>query len=277
MTTLNQNAPAATAPKSGDFKGGHYYGIDNYGDWFPLYEPEKNFTLREARKIVDGGGVAVPSVTTYFNVLNKPQLNDWAQENAANAMFDFLCDHDASEDQRSDYVEWAISKASEASRPAADLGTRIHKAIELCLADKDYDAELAPYVNNVLIERSRLGIANSVQEEIVGSLKYGYAGRADDLSDGMTALDYKSRKSKGKKVASYETDPVQIAAYGFAKWGNDFFKRGRGIVLAISTTAPGLVTPHEWTGPELVPAFEAFLALTAVWRFMNNFDPRGTA
>src|SRR5207244_2191469 len=125
-----------------------------------------------------------------------------------------------------------------------------------------------------LTERFRQGITNGEQEQCIGSLKYGYAGKADDLSDGMTVADYKSRKSKGKKVPSYETDAVQLAAYGFAKWGNEFFKKGRGIILAISTTEPGLVTPHVFSGPDLVKAFQAFLALTETWRYINSFDPR---
>jgi hypothetical protein len=287
---LNQSAPHAEAPKgSSDFKGGHYYGYRLTNDtpegkirglaceWFPLYEPEKNFTLREARKIQAEGGVAVPSVTTYFSALAKPQLVTWAQENVAKACWDMMNDSNpAGTFDMDTWVEKALATASGASKGAADLGTRIHKAIELAISGDAYSEELAEYVTAVKDERDRLGITDSVQEECVGSLKYGYAGRADDLSAGMTVMDYKSRKSKGKKVPTYETDKVQLAAYGYAKWGNAFFKSGRGIVVAISTTQPGLTTPHVWGGAELVEAFQAFLALTTTWRYINNYDPRST-
>lgn len=284
---LNQEAPHAVAPKgSGDFKGGHYYGrrpvpsapmlrdIHHY-EWFPLYEPEKNFTLRQARKIQAEGGVAVPSVTTYFGALAKQQLVQWGQENVAKACWDMQRDGNPADTWTLDtWIDKALATASGASKGARDLGTRIHKAIELRVGGGAYENALSPYVDAVVEERSELLITNSAQEECVGSMKYGYAGKGDDFSDGMTVTDYKSRKSKGKKVAVHETDPMQLAAYGYAKWGNAFFKKGRGIILAISTTTPGLVTPHVFTGPELVEAFNAFLSLTATWRYINNFDPR---
>ncbi len=275
VATLFTPAPAAVAPAgSGDFKGGHYYGQDDAGNWIPLYAPGKNFTLREARKLHADGKVAAPSVTTYMGTIAKPQLDQWKQENVAKACW---AQHFAStiwhgEDE---WVYAALATASGASKGAMDLGTQIHGAIENFVGGVDYDADMQVYVDAVAKERTRLGITKSYPEISIGSLKYGYAGRCDDHTDDLLILDYKSRKSTGKKkVASYETDSVQLAAYGFARFGNEFFKSGRGAIFAISTTEPGLVTVHEWTGAALVQPFEAFLAMTAVWRFTNNFDPR---
>lgn len=271
MTAHTIPIPNAVAPKTGgDFKGGHYYGHEN-GLWVPLYEPEKDFTLRQARKLHAEGKVAVPSVTTYMGIMNKPQLNKWGQENVAKACWAQKEGFGGTEEE---WIDKALATASGASRGAMDLGTRIHKADELAATGQEYDADLDVYVQAIAKARAELGLKASHREECMGSLKYGVGGRCDEWTDCMAIIDLKSRKSKGKKVASYETDPIQLACYGFCKWGNAFFKQGRGVIIAISTTNPGLVTVHQWAGTELVQAFEAFLSMTAVWRYINNCDPR---
>lgn len=276
MPTLNQSAPAA-APSKASSDSSHWYSYDATAGWQPLYTPEKNYTLRQARVDQAAGMVVVPSVTTIMKALNKPQLTNWLMEQVAEAAYvqhvlpPGVWDKDA-------FIEQAIDTANNSSKGAMDLGTRIHKAIEDAIAGKDWDAALDEYVQPVLAERRNRLVTQSVQEACLGSTKYGYAGRCDDYSDdGMVIRDYKSRKSKGKKVASYETDPLQLAAYGYARWGNPFFKEGRGEIWGISTTQPGLLTVHEFTGKELIPAFTAFLALCDVWRFTNNFDARVNA
>lgn len=273
-------APPATAAQKGggSDEGSHYYTTDPAtGAWLPLYTEAKSFTLREARKMANDGQVAVPSVTTYFKVLNKPQLVRWQVEQAAregvNAGEVLVRGGYPDADTA---IEYAVRAAANTNLDAMQLGTRIHKAIEEAVAGNAYDADLDPYVIPALQVRDTLGRDRN-PEECMGSLKYGYAGRCDDygMAD-MAIIDYKSRKAKGKKVPSHETDPMQLAAYGFAKWGNAFFKHGSGHIIGISTSNPGDVTLHSWTGPELVPAFEAFLALTTTWRYINKFDPRRT-
>lgn len=263
--------------------GGHYYGVDKTavganGDpvWVPLYEPNKSYTLREARALRAAGGIAIPSVTTYFKAMAKPQLERWKQGQAAGAMFDSLLTGSVlpRSDQREDAIKQSLSTAGNASRGAMDLGTRIHGAIEDAVRGKVPSPDMKVYVDAVLDARAGLGITASHPEQCVGSLKYGYAGRCDDYTDDMQVIDYKSRKSRGNKVTVNESDPMQLAAYGYAKFGNAFFRDGKGHIFAISTTTPGLLTVHTFTGPQLVLAFQTFLALTQVWRFAHNFDPR---
>ena len=271
MPTLNQSAPAA-APSKASSDSSHWYGYDATAGWQPLYTPEKNYTLRQARVDQAAGMVVVPSVTTIMKALNKPQLTNWLMEQVAEAAWSEPSKPDM---EKEIWVERVIATANNSSKGAMDLGTRIHKAIEDAIAGNDWDAALDEYVQPVLAERRMRLVTQSVQEACLGSTKYGYAGRCDDYSDdGMVIRDYKSRKSKGKKVASYETDPLQLAAYGYARWGNPFFKDGRGEIWGISTTQPGLLTVHDFTGKELIPAFTAFLALCDVWGFTNNFDAR---
>ena len=273
MTTLNMtDVPMAAAAKATS-DSSHWYGYDN-GQWLPLYTPEKNYTLREARKDQSAGKVVVPSVTTIFKVLAKPSLDKWKMEQVAKAAMADPRDQSTgiSDDE---WIDSIIETASNASKCAMDLGTRIHAGIESAISGGEWDADLDVYVRPVLAKRAELGIKESVQEQCVGSTKYGYAGRGDDRSDStMTFRDYKSRRSKGKKVPVYETDFAQLAAYSFATWGNDFFKRGSAEVWGISTSEPGLLTVTTKTGPELVADFQCFLALNTVWQHMNDFDPR---
>ena len=271
MSTLFTEAPALKADKSADFVGSHYYSYEPAKGWFPLYEPGKNFTLREARKVHKEGKVVVPSVTTYFKVLHKQNLVDWLIGQHLDVA---LRTPVAQFNNTEEWKDHVCNVASNSSKGAADLGTKIHANIEAAVGGKDYDADMAQYVEPVLAKRAELGLQSVAQEKSVGSLKYGYGGKVDDLCTGLTVVDYKSRKGRKGKVASYSTDELQGAAYGFCEYGNEFFRNGKFYVFGISTTEPGVITVHEFAGKDLVPAFEAFLGLMQVWRFENNFDPR---
>jgi hypothetical protein len=269
MLTLNQTAPAAKAASQ---DAGHYY-LHSAGTWSPLYTPEKNYTLREARKDKAAGKQVVPSVTTIQKVLHKQMLLNWKMEQVAKACFS-AGKEGAIWSSMEDYVDAMVARADGASAGAADLGTKIHAADEANFFGHDYDAAMKPYVDAISIARIQAGVRTIGRETACGSLEHGYGGKCDEHGQGMTICDIKSRKSKGKKVASYETDAFQLAAYGYALFGADFFTGGRGIIFAVSTTDVGLVTTHTFTGPELRPAFDAFLALCAVWRYTSKFDSR---
>lgn len=272
MISLNEQAPAAKAVPT---DSSHWYSHTPEWGWRPLYTPEKNYTLREARKAKEAGECVVPSVTTYFKCLHKQQLLDWKIEQAiryadANPRGATLIE---------EWIDSVTSKADSARRPAADLGTAIHAAVELAIADKPYDAAMDVYVQAVLAERAKLGIKSLGVETCCGSKSFGYGGKCDEHAEGMLIVDLKSRKSKrtatGKlsKVTSYSTDKMQTAAYGYALFGDEFFTKGAGIVLGISTTEPGLVTPHIFMGDELLEAFDAFRGLIKIFAFENNFSP----
>ena len=278
MTTLNMEAPAAPTTKKshGD---GHYYGFTEQAGWFPLYKDGGTFGMREARKLHEAGQIAMPSATGYIKCLSKPHLEDWKNEQVAKACWGQR-NTIGTAGNEDEFVEAAIETASNASKGAMDLGTAVHQAIEDCINGKDYAAEYDAYVTPVMKEMAALGMDGSEAEQCVGSLKYGVGGKVDITHRAsMTIGDTKTRghkilKTKASKVPYYETDLIQTACYGYCTFGNAFFISGRAVILAVSTVQPGLVTPHVFTGKELVPAFEAFLALTTLWRFTHNCDPR---
>lgn len=268
---LNQNAPAAKAEKAGD--SSHWYGHTPEAGWHPLYTPDKNFTLRQARVVQAEGGIAVPSVTTYLSDIDKKPVIDWKMEQVAKA-----CRHMALQSlpevidrySEQEWCEMAIGTASRASHPARDLGTAIHAAIELAVAGKDYDAAMDVYVQPVLAERAKWSLVSIAQEKCVGNAEMGYAGKVDDLCEGMIVSDYKSRG----KANAYPTDWVQAAAYGYAEWGNSFFLSGAAIIFPIGTKEPGLVKSVMKPGKELLQAFDAFCGLMQSWRYFHKYDPR---
>lgn len=266
MTILNEQSPAAKSAGKSD--SSHWYGYSDTLGWHPLYTPDKNFTLREARKLQAAGMVAVPSVTTYIGELRKRQVEIWQQEQVAGVCYDFV-PHTRTL-PRDEWIELALDRASNASGPAQKLGSQIHAAIELAVGGKDYDAAMDIYVQPVLRERENWGLISIAQEKCVGHLKLGYGGKVDDICEGMIIVDYKSRG----KVEAYPTDWCQIAAYGYAEFGEAFFDNGSGLAFPISTKEPGIVKPVMKTGAELRQAFEAFLGLTGTWRYFHNYDPR---
>jgi hypothetical protein len=277
MSTLLQEAPAAKAEKAQE--SSHWYEY-TAGVWQPLYTPEKSFTLREARKATKEGRMVVPSVTTYFKALNKQSLIDWKVEAAVRAAARRSGDISIFTDQKGidEWVDSVIAEASHSSRGAMDLGTNIHTAIEQATAGQDYDAAMQVYVEPAMAVRRNEGLVSVSVEECVGSVERGYAGRCDEFFSGMIVGDNKSRKTRpGKKVATYETDACQLAAYGYAKFGGAFFEgasdRG-GVIFVISTSEPGRVEPVWFTRAELYEAWLGFESLTGVWRYINSFDPR---
>lgn len=273
MSTLNMDAPAITAaPSPAD---GHFYGYTKDNGWFPLYKDDGDFKLAAARELIAAGQIAVPSATGYLSVLPSYQLEKYKLENAARAGRD-----NPMQGEERDWLKFVLGVASSASHGARNKGSRVHKAFELANEGKEYDAEEAAYVEPLRQQIVEHGLTGFRSEVCVGSLKYGVGGKADIIHDAsMCIADIKTRghklnKVKASKVPCYEKDRAQLAIYGYCTWGNAFFISGRGIILATSTVKPGLITPHCFTGKELVQDFEAFIATTVIWRWLNECDPR---
>jgi hypothetical protein len=278
MSTLNQtDAPIqASKPDHGD---GHFYGYTKDRGWFPLYNEGGTFGMREARKLHEAGQIAMPSATGYIKCLNKPHLTDWMMEEVAKACW--RIGRKAMGDDENEFVTAALEVARNVSKPSMELGTAVHAQVERAIKGEDYDAQYQVYVDSVMKELEAAGMSGCQAELCTGSLKYGIGGKIDMSHDASRTIgDLKTRgshrvnKVKPSKVPYYESDLMQTACYGYCRYGNAFFTSGRAVIFGASTLIPGLVTPHVFTGKELVPAFEAFLALTAVWRYTHNCDPR---
>jgi hypothetical protein len=260
---------------------GHFYGFTKDRGWFPLYKEGGTFGMKEARKLHEAGEIAMPSATGYIKCMNKPHLVDWQMEEVAKACWGQYQDLDTVWETVEQWSERAIETAGNASKPSMDLGTAVHNAVEKAIKGEEYDAKYQIYVDAVMKELEAAGMAGCAAEECTGSLKYGIGGKIDMSHDAtFTVGDLKTRgshrinKTKPSRVPYYPTDLMQTACYGYCRYGNAFFTKGRAVIFGASTLIPGLVTPHIFEGKDLVPAFEAFLALTTVWRFDHKCDPR---
>jgi len=271
MTLID--APAAVAPKgSQEFEGGHFYQRLPSGVWIPLYQEGGTFNLRDARKLRKSGAIVCPSTTGIFKVLHKQMVVDWVKDRVAEVAWDeALNDPGAIGGNKKEWMERVVAKADRASDPAKQLGGEIHKGIELAIQDREYNANVAVYVEATMEKRREYGVVNISVEQCVGDADIGYAGRCDEFAEDYTVVDLKSRKSKAGEVASYETDVAQTASYGYAKWGDDFLNKGRGLIFGISTTEPGVVTVHEYTSEDLRKAFTAFVGMVGVWNWMKKW------
>jgi hypothetical protein len=222
-------------------------------------------TLADARKL----GL-LPSVTTILGVIDKPQLSDWRVKQAIQACYD-----NRPTGTLEDYTRAMQAKSEEQVGDAADLGTSIHAALESAFAGEDYDPALAVYVKPTLAKVDAAGI-RLLQHELRLVSPYGYAGTTDAVmvdSDGRQGiLDFKSRKTKpGQKCLPWETEPMQIAAYGAAQFGA--IEGLTGANVYISTTEPGRVEIVTYTADQLTEAWEAFLAALNLWSYLKGYQP----
>lgn len=261
--------------------GGHWYSPTGEA----AYEmPKKDgtgmrpTTLRDARAL----GL-LPSVTSVLSVLDRPQLTNWKVKNAVLAAG--ACPR-ADGEPEEDWVGRVLAKASEPTAEAANLGTRIHGAIEAAAAGREWDSgTLGVYVAPVLAwlcAKQRAGWKIMLQEGVVVNLAEGFAGRVDCAmlaADGAVwLLDWKSRKTRPQDsdrtaFSVYDGHRLQAAAY-VSHWADNGIGWGRVHCanVFVSSTEPGrfAVVEHE----NVPAAWAAFKAVLEVWRWQKLYDPR---
>jgi hypothetical protein len=270
------------APKIAEGTAGHWYTKEGEA----AYEvPKKDgngtrpTTLRDARTM----GL-LPSVTTVLGILDKPQLTTWKLKNAVRAAI-AAPRQDGEEEEA--WVDRVLEVAAAPVAEAADLGSRIHAAIETACGGGEWNTrELGAYVAPVLgwiVGKLAGGGKIVAQETVIADAVDGFAGRVDcaieDAAGVVWVLDWKSRKTRDGETdkqafAPYAAQQMQLAAYA-SKWA---VREGRGwdavrcANVITSSTEPGRfgVAVHS----NLEEAWEAFRAALAIWRWSKGYDPR---
>ncbi len=223
-------------------------------------------TIADARKM----GL-YPSVTTVLGILDKPQLGDWKLEQMALAAFNSPAN---GSEPFEVYHQHLLTKAFEQVSDAADLGTAIHAALESHFKGQPVEAGMDTYVEPVarLIERE--GISFNEHELRLVNAQVGYAGTTDAVITraGQTGiLDFKSRKTKpGIACTPWETEPLQIAAYGVAKFG---CVPEIGANVYISTTEKGRVEICWHSYEDLAEAWKTFQSCVQIWQYLKSYRP----
>ena len=226
--------------------------------------------VRDARKLH-----LAPSVTNVLGVLAKEQLATWKVNQA---ILCSLVNPKGQQEPEDSYCKRISSMSMEQVFDAAALGSSIHAGIEMFLKDgSEPDEQVAPYVKPVTDWILSKSLKVHACEKILVDAKYGYAGTADLLfkfgsdGQGFGVIDFKTRKSEpGKKMSSWDTEPLQLAAYAHTAWGEEALPDCLIANILISTTEPGRFEVVKHTDPH--KHFDAFIATLKVWRYMKKYE-----
>ena len=235
-------------------------------------------TIADARKL----GL-YPSVTTVLSVLAKPQLVDWQLGQVAGKAYSNPPQDGESQE---DYARRIISASQEQVGEAANLGTKIHAAIEAHFKGEPVTEEMQVYVRPTVVALENAGIKLLEHELRLVNTELGYAGTTDavmvDAAGIEGILDFKSRKTKpGQKCEPWETEPMQIAAYSSAKFGEETdwstvestLIQPHGANVYISTTEPGRVEIVRYNYKDINAAWTAFCAALELWQHLKGYKP----
>jgi hypothetical protein len=227
--------------------GGHWYQPDGT----PLHQVPKadgkgmrDTTLADARKL----GL-LPSVTGITDIVAKPALMNWKAAQVAAAAFESPPTGDESAEY---FIERVINASHHQVAGAADLGSKVHDALEKLLTEgPDAIAEdMWAYVAPVVAWKKEAKITYDQIENVLVNLEIGYAGRCDvlghDAAGAPVIIDYKTRKTKPKQVCKpYDTQGMQLAAYAVAHYGLDRLPEVKAWNVYISTTEVGRVEGYQ--------------------------------
>ena len=216
----------------------------------------------------------LPSVTNILGVVAKPQLETWKLNQVALAAL-------KNPKQPGEGDEYWMRRIVEASKDttveAADLGSRIHEALEFATQGQPFDESLKVHVQPVVEWITSTGIKIVEREIVLVNPDEGYAGRCDVLfrfgKSGVGSIDFKTRKTvRGKEVTPYDGQGAQLAAYAAAYFGVEALPKCLLANVFISTTEPGRMEVCKHADP--CAEYDFFLSCAAIWRRLKNYDPR---
>jgi len=253
-------------------KVGHWYRADASACFeVPKFKGGgmRSVTIKDARALH-----LYPSVTTILSCLERPALLDWKLKQVAMAAL--TIPHLPGEDSDT-FIARIIKDAFKQVEDAADLGTRIHKALELHFASQPYESDLAVFVQAVDKWMASEGVTIQERELRLVNEEAGYAGTTDLTFanyKGFGVGDYKTRKTNPKYPCTpYDGQIMQTAAYHVAKYGR-IEDAACDFNLFISTTEPGRIEACWYGAPTLRDEYGAFLHVCALWRHLKQYDPR---
>lgn len=239
----------------------------------------------------------LPSVTSILQVIGKPGLDAWKQNQILEAAAECPLGPGESVEDWASHVHMI---SQEKSKIARENGTLIHDAIEDFIKGKSYFVpyELRPSFESACkVIEDNLQLDTATTEATAINSDDGYGGRVDfrgQLVDGKpTIVDFKTQFVKGKPTV-YSTYRYQLAAYAGCMICDDNGYRTHlpleieaGYVLAniIISTNPDY--PGAWWEPMgSVPvrkgwdaklwdtyagAWEGFVSALRLWRLENNY------
>ena len=219
-------------------------------------------TLRDAKQFG-----YVPSVTTILQILDKPQLNRWKQEQVLYASLTMPKGNFTDEQ----WINAIIEDSKAQSRQAMDLGTEVHAQVQGAYEGIAPAPEYAIYVeavrNCIKNEWKDYGYNSWIPESsFAHPLRYG--GKVD-LHNSIAIIDFKTTSLNGEKLkkAGYDEHALQLAAYRLGLK----LERASLCNVYISTSVPGEVYLKIWSDEEALWATKSWLALLEFWKTAKKF------
>jgi hypothetical protein len=240
--------------KSAESESGHFYAADGS----PAYRiigkngKERNTNVKDARE-----RGFVPSVTTVLNIIAKPGLTNWLQQQVLLAAL--TLPRIAGETEEN-WLERVMSDSKSTGRDAADRGTQMHGVLERYYSGERDDYPV--YVDQVDAS-IRIHFGHDQIWEAERSFAYkGFGGKVDLIAENIV-IDFKS-KDNLDKVEPYHEQIMQLAAY----------RQGLGKPTArcanVYFTAAGDVKLIEHSEDDLQQAWDCFQYLLAFYKRKNN-------
>lgn len=223
-----------------------------------------------------------PSVSAILQLLAKPGLEKWKGQQTVLATEKLKRTKGESDEY---FVGRCLEAAFKQVDDAAKLGGDIHSEMDRFLGygwEQPFEPheKLAPYVRPALAWMKEKDIHVESPETVVVNPEHGFAGTSDApfrwmSGKGIGVLDFKSKKTKVDVPIDYFPEqPMQIAAYGATYWGEAALAHCWGINVYISTTEIGRVDVAIYRPEQLLQEWACFKLLCAVYRHLQQWDPR---
>ena len=223
---------------------------------------ERATTLRDARK--EG---LLPSVTTIINLMSKPALSSWLQQQVLLAALTLPRE---SNEPEQEWLKRVMSDSKATGREAAERGTAIHNIIQGYF-EQMYLPEKPPYLDAIDDAlKNHFGNQPWLSEKSFGH-HLGYGGKCDLLAKPINGqgsgfvIDFKTKDTDLDKVDIYFEHELQLAAY---REGLNL-PNARCAILFVNgkTNQVKLVEIEE---PQLQKSWECFQHLLRVYQIKNN-------
>jgi hypothetical protein len=228
-------------------------------------------TLADARK-----GGWYPSPTTILSALAKPGLETWKSEQQCLAVLTAPRNEGESLDDFVHRVLHDEEQHLELSRAGQERGTLVHDDIAKTLCGQQNEALTPESKSAVEWVRDRMGLDKLRCERRVVNSKLGYAGTCDLIGQAIgskVVVDWKTTSAKKMPTEAWFEHRCQAAAYAQPVAADPYCNEPvRVFVVYLSTVNPGEIAACEVE--DWLRYFDAFASLYAVWRAMNEYDPR---
>lgn len=226
------------------------------------------------------------SVTEHQKILDKPALDRWMIGEHLKTAFKYPPRNGEELDA---FIKRIRAYTWKHGGGAAELGSRIHEALESVLKNEKQIDDLDISIRKYVAPAVRYFLSKNFEvldlEKVVVNVEEGYGGTVDcaaKTENGLKfILDWKSRKTSGRKVEPYSGQPEQCAAYGAAYFGVDTIENEEvwGANAYISTDefnddGESRFEVVSYPPDQMKYHWDTFKMTAELWRRSENYDPR---